>query len=526
MPEEFPFFGDARLPSAEPDEARLSAQEKYSFLNQHGVFPPISGLSSPLPSNDIPQPSVEVDLMESNNHDSMFVTPEPEEGCRRLSMPVSVHSTPEVSHRSQFYKEQTLDDDRMMVEEADCSPKSRQIWLISKPAAKTSDRKGFGNTAIKAEREHERTQPDNIIEIQKRLISQHNAAGLHRSGASTLFSKSMARPVSLSQLPKRKPKPRHGTVYQPKSLDDIVDVKVEFETAMRQGEEEVNWMGQHGEDEENEELENLKRLRQSFQRRNNEGSLTDVETIEMMKINQQIELHKRRQEAANRLNLRDAMSVSSDDEEDEGDEGGLRQSRYNQEDEDDYMIQTTERVLSQEAEETAKKQKLNSNKKPIKARRKVAKTAREVEKNRREKEREKERKKRARAALSKRAPSKGKKPKAGKVAGPRAKKQHKSHMKSSWDDRETLQTLLHDLLHSDFAADRQAQGELPDAPEIHETRKEKALHALLASVPDDYDTHRAKTERSDLDKASKHFGHGRVKFANGSWKVKGMKSHL
>jgi hypothetical protein len=526
MSEEFPFFDDSRLQSVELGDAGLSAQEEYPFLNQYGVFPPISRFSSPFLSNDTPQPSVEVEFMESNNQASMFVTPEPEQGRCRLSTPVSVHSTLEVTHRSQLHKGQTLDDDCMIVEEEDCSPERHQKWSTSKSNPKTSDGKNFGNTLIKVEPGLEPAQPENLIEIQKRLISQHNAARLRISGASTVFSKRTAHPISLSQSPKRKPKPRRGTVYQPKSLDDIVDVKVEFETAMRRGEEEVNWIGQHDEDEENEEFENLKRLRQSFQRRKIEGSLTEVETVEMMKINQQIELHKRRQEAANRLNRREAISVSSDDEEDERNRGGLRQSGYNQEDEDDHMTRATERVLFQEAEETAKKPKLNGNKKPTQSRRKVAKTAREVEKYRREKEREKERKKRARAALSKRAPLKGKKSKAGKVTGPRAKKQHKSHMKSAWDDGETLQTLLHGLLHNDFIADRQAQGEFPDAPEIHETRKEKALHALLASVPDDYDTHRAKTERSDLDKASKHFGHGRVKFVNGSWKVKGMKSHL
>ena len=527
MSEGFSFFDDTRLPSEEPDEAGILAQDNYSMSNQYGTFPPMPRSSSPLLGNDIPQPSIEVDFMESNNHTSMFVTPEPEEGRRRFSTPFSIYSTPEVSHRSQFHKGPTLDDDCMIVEEADCSRESRQIWSISKSKPKTSGGNPFGDEVIKIEPGLERAQPANLIEIQKRLISQHNAARLRRSGASTIFGTRSARPIRLSPSPKSKPKPRRGTAYRPKTLDDIVDVKVEFETAMRRGEEDVNWMGQHDEDEENEEFENLKRLRQSLQRRKDEGPLTDLETVEMMKVNQQIELHKRRKEAVNRLNQKEAMYISSDDEEDNGDEDGLRQSGYNQEGEDDHMARTTGRVLFQETEETAKKPKSNGNKKSTKGRRKVAKTAREVEENRREKEREKERKKRARAALSKRAPLKGKKSKkSGKVTGPKAKKQYKSHMKSAWDDRETLQTLLHDLVYNDFIADRQAQGELPDAPEIHETNKNKALHALLASVPDDYDTHRAKTERSDLDKASKHFGYGRVKFVNGSWKVKGMKSHL
>jgi hypothetical protein len=526
MSEEFSFFDDARLPSEEPDQGGLSAQGNYPMSNQYSTFPPISRSTSPLFGNDIPHPSIEVDFMESHNHDSMFVTPEPEERRRRFSTPLSIHSTPEVIHRPQFHKVKTLDDDCMIVEEADCSSESRQIWSISKSIPKTSGGKKFGDKAIKVEPGLEVAKPANLIEIQKRLISQHNAARLRTSGASTIFGTRTAHQINSSPS-KRKPKPRRGTVYQPKSLDNIVDVKVEFETAMRQGGEELNWMGQHDEDEENEEFENLKRLRHSFQERQKAGSLTDVEAVEMMKINQQIALNQRRQEAINRLNQKEAISVSSDDEEHEGDHGGFRQSDYNQEDKDDHMTRTTESVFFQGAEETVKKSKSNANKKPTKSRRKVAKTAREVEENRREKEREKERKKRARAALSKRAPLKGKKSKkAGKVTGPKAKKQHKSHMKSALNDRETLQTLLQDLVHSDFIADRQAQGELPDAPEIHETNKNKALHVLLASVPDDYDTHRAKTERSDLDKASKHFGYGRVKFANGSWKVKGMKSHL
>jgi hypothetical protein len=527
MSEDFSFFDDARLPSETPGEAGDSAQDQYSLLNQYGAFPPISGLSSPFSREDIPQASIEADDMEIKERFRMFVTPDPDERRLRYSTSPSIHDTPAMHYQMASPDRQDIDGDCMIVDEDDCSPEARKKWLKSKVKQKTFGGRTFGDAVIKVEPGLERTRPANLIEIQKKLIAQHNATRLRKSGASTFFGSRMARAISLSQSPKRKPKPRRGTVYQQKSLDDIVDVKVEFETLMRRGKENNSWMEEQDDRiEEHDELENLKRLRQSFQKRKSAGHLSEVETIEMMKINQQIELQNRRQEAVNRLNQKEAMYVSSDDGEDDRAERLLRQSWYNQADDDDNMARTTERVLFQDAEEPVKLAKSKGNKKPTKGKgRKVAKTAREVEEKRREKAREKEWKKRARAALSKRAPPKGKASKKKKAA---VKKDHKSHMKGGWKSGgETLQALLQDLVHNDFIADRQAQGELPDAPEINETRKDKALHALLASVPDDYDTHRAKTEKSHLAKASKRFGFGRVKWiVDGSWKLKGMKSHL
>jgi hypothetical protein len=529
MSEDFSFFDDARLPSEEPDEAENSSQDNNSLLSQYGAFPPVSGSFSPFSAMGVPQPPIEIDTVDNGNYGGIFVTPEPDDTRGRLSTPVARHTTPDFTYRLPFNKKQTIDDDCMIVEEADCSPESRQLWSVSKSKPKASCKRKFGDAVIKVEPGLEPVRPANLVEIQKTLIAQHNATKLRKSGASTLFGSRMSRQISLSQSPKRKPKPRRGSVYQQKSLDDIVDVKEEFETLMRRGDGNISWMeDQDDRDEENEELENLKGLRQSFQKQQNARGLTEVETIEMMKVNQQIELRNRRHETANRLNQKEVVLVSSDDDiEDEGAERLLRQSWYNQIDEDDETARTIERDLFQEAAEPAKLSISKGSKKPTKGKgRKVAKTAREVEERRREKERKKERKKRARLALSRRAPTKGKESKnSGKKA---AKKDYKSHMKGAWNGgREALHALLQDLIHNDFIADRLAQGELPDAPEINETRKDKALQALLVSAPDDYDTHRAKIDKSDLTRASKRFGFGRVKWiVDGSWKLKGMKSHL
>jgi len=524
MSEDLSFFDNVRLPSEDPVEAGISAQDNNSLLSQHGAFPPVSGSFSPLYNADVFQPSIETDNMSEGNHDGMFVTPEPDDTTTAM-----ICSTPDFDYRSPFHMRENVDDDCVIVEEADCFGKSRQLWSISKSKPTASRRGSSGDIVTKAEPRTEPPRANNLMKIQKRLMAQHNASKMRKSGASTIFGPRTARQISLSESPKRKAKPRRGSIYQQKSLNDIVDVKVEFETLMRRRDENTSWMEEEDDkNEENEEFENLKRLRQAFQKRQNEGSLTEVETIEMMKINQQIELRNRFQETANRLNQKEVVVVSSDDEgEDDHAERLLRQSWYNQVHEDDQMARTTERDLFQDTREPSQTSKPKGSKKPTKGKgRTFAKTAREVEEKRREKEREKERKKRARAALSKRAPPKkkgAKKP--GKGA---TKRDHKSHMKNGCGSgAEALHAMLQDLVHNDFIADRLAQGKLPEAPQINETRKDKALQALLVSAPNDYDTHRARYDKSDLNRASKRFGFGRVKWlVDGSWKLKGMKSSL
>jgi hypothetical protein len=524
MSEGFYFFDDARLPSEEPDERGISAEDSYNLLGQYGAFTPVFGLPSPLPGEDVPQPSIEMDPMENESHGGMFVTPDPDEGRLRYSMSLSIHNTPPGDFQMLSPGRQDTGGDCRIVDEEDCSPEAREKWLKSKSKHGTSAGRNFGDFVIKVEPGLGRARPANLVDIQKRLIAQHNATRLRKSGASTIFS-SRTRPINLTPSPRTKPKPRRGTLHQQRSLDDIVDVKEEFQSIMRREEDDVRWMEQNDDDGGTEELETLKMLKRSFEQQQKSKDLSEAETIELMKVNQQIELQRRRKEAMERNN----MFISSDDEEEDGSERLLRQSLYSQAAEDEHMARTTERDFVRETEVPIEKQKLGGIKKPTKGRgRKVAKTAREVEQNRREKEREKQRKKRARAANSKRAPLKGKgSKKSGKSVGPKGKKAYKSHMKAGWGGAgETLQTLMQDLIHNDFVADRQAQGDYGEAPEIHETTKEKALRALLASVPADYDTHKAKADKSDLKEASKRFGYGRVKNVDGRWKLSGMKSPL
>lgn len=523
MSEEFSFFDDVRLPSEEPDEGGISAEDNYNLLNQYGAFPPVFGLPSSFSREDMPQPSTEVDPMENESDGGMFVTPDPDEQRLRYTTPLSIHNTTPKDFQMLSPDRKDTGGDCVIIDEEDCSPESREKWSKSKTKHKTSASRNFGDVGIKAEPGLERARPADLVDIQKRLIAQHNATRLRKSGASTIFG-SRTRPIDLTPPPRTKPKPRRGTLYQQRTLDDIVDVKEEFQSIMHREEDDVGWMEQNDDDGGTEELEGLKVLKRSFEQRQKSKDLSEVETIELMKVNQQIELQRRRKEAMERND----MFISSDDEEDRN-ERLLRQSLYSQAAEDEHMARTTERDFIQETEAPVEKQKSGSIKKLGKGRgRKVAKTAREVEENRREKEREKQRKKRARAVNSKRAPLKGKvSKKSGKATGKKGKKEYKSHMKAGWGGaEETLQSLMQDLMHNDFVADRQAQGEYGEAPKIHETTKEKALRALLASVPADYDTHKAKADKSDLKEASKRFGFGRVKNVDGRWKLSGMKSPL
>jgi hypothetical protein len=173
--------------------------------------------------------------------------------------------------------------------------------------------------------------------------------------------------------------------------------------------------------------------------------------------------------------------------------------------------------------------------KKVVKRRKPAKTAREVEERRREDERKKTRKKMDMLTMMNRpqkqrglVPSNTLKVKTLKKGRGRKPREYKSRMKTRGDrgSEDTLGTMVESLMRSDAIKERQAQGDFGEAPEIHERSKEGQMDALMASVPQDYDTHKSKAERSDLLKASKIFGNKKVTASGGKWKLKGMKSQL
>jgi SNF2 family DNA or RNA helicase len=64
------------------------------------------------------------------------------------------------------------------------------------------------------------------------------------------------------------------------------------------------------------------------------------------------------------------------------------------------------------------------------------------------------------------------------------------------------------------------------APSIRESTKRGQLEALIASIPDDYDVHKKKTDKSALKRASMRFGFKMVTAVNGKWMLKGMKNAL
>lgn len=85
---------------------------------------------------------------------------------------------------------------------------------------------------------------------------------------------------------------------------------------------------------------------------------------------------------------------------------------------------------------------------------------------------------------------------------------------------------LDSLLGSNIYEDGNRNLERPDLPLVTETRKDKALKALLAGVPLENQAE-SRGQKSDLERASKILGKYKVSAdGNGKWKLKGMKSSL
>jgi hypothetical protein len=72
---------------------------------------------------------------------------------------------------------------------------------------------------------------------------------------------------------------------------------------MRRDEDDVRWMEQNNDDGGMEELDNLKVLKSSFEQQQRSKNLSEVEAIELMRVNHQIELQRRRKEATECNNM-------------------------------------------------------------------------------------------------------------------------------------------------------------------------------------------------------------------------------
>ncbi|KAI9765896.1 MAG: hypothetical protein M1840_007037 [Geoglossum simile] len=124
----------------------------------------------------------------------------------------------------------------------------------------------------------------------------------------------------------------------------------------------------------------------------------------------------------------------------------------------------------------------------------------------------------------------GKVTKSGAKPSKTAKASKKASRHKSTDCRGGLgdggEDLLHSLFFTDAIALRQAQKDYGEAPVIEEkSHKDRMLKELMASIPKDH-KRLVTNDKTQVLKASKNFGYGRVKACEGKWLLKGMISPL
>ncbi|KFY84973.1 hypothetical protein V500_08836 [Pseudogymnoascus sp. VKM F-4518 (FW-2643)] len=164
-----------------------------------------------------------------------------------------------------------------------------------------------------------------------------------------------------------------------------------------------------------------------------------------------------------------------------------------------------------------------------KSKRAINRTARDVQSSLRDREAEKRANQAATAESGGnkgRAAKKGKRQTTGEVPTTTFKTP-KGRMRNQWSEvDDTVQKMLTSLIQGDTIKERMEQGDVEEGPDIVTTNKANQLKELFSSIPRDYDTHKARNERNTLHKASKAFGHGKVKVIDGKWLLVGMKTPL
>lgn len=166
-----------------------------------------------------------------------------------------------------------------------------------------------------------------------------------------------------------------------------------------------------------------------------------------------------------------------------------------------------------------------------KSKRTINKTARDVQSSSRNREAEKRARQAAKAeAVGNNGGHAAKKGKGKQTTGEirtTSSKTHKSRMRNQWSEvDDTVQKMLTSLIQSDTIKERMEQGDVEQGPDIVTANKANQLKELFSSIPRDYDTHKARNERNTLNKASKSFGHGKVRVIDGKWLLVGMNTPL
>jgi hypothetical protein len=310
------------------------------------------------------------------------------------------------------------------------------------------------------------------------------------------------------------------TPASPTSIGDEVGEKENIAIYMPHDTADNSWMEQDNNDaKEAEEIERLRKLEASLKSRNARNQLSEMEIYQLRRVTNELKLNKRRKEIAERHKEEPidvmfvAETVISGDSNGSGKlNGGPVEHTVN------YQQPLWDPLLNDNIKN--------------KKRRKISRSAREVEEKRREKERGKSRKRRDKLALLNGSSnkkivtvSKTKKEKSTKKVG-KIPREYRSRMKEAGSN-DALEAMLGSLAYNDPIQERLVQDDFGLAPEIHERgSKKRQMDALMSIIPNDYDIHKSATQRSDLLRASRSFGYGKVVASDGKWKLKGMKSSL
>jgi hypothetical protein len=309
---------------------------------------------------------------------------------------------------------------------------------------------------------------------------------------------------------------RLGQVQEsPIYISDLVDVSQKFVASMHHDSEDNAWMEDDDDAGEAEEIEKLRAVEMNLKKRKALNQLSEIESYELRRASNQLSLIRRRKEVAERGNeVNDCMFVPESMTEAErrpGDGAISEECQPSSKTINDG--QPVHDTMSRDIGKTTK-------------RRKVAKNAREVEERRREKEQEKSKKGRPAQVSGRRGPvaKKVTKNQRSKKGG-RKPQENKPRMKNGNRGKGMLSSLIHsDAIKERLAQENESFGK---EPEIHErSSRKRQMDALMASIPNDYDIHKSRTQKSDIIRASKSFGFKKVVVVDGKWKLKGMSSPL
>lgn len=498
-----------------------------------------AGLYTPPPTQISQMVSDDQNIQVTEGRGGLFVTPDPEDGLgiqRSFRTEGHREDSPTTDDTLGNSADAEPDDDIESIAEEEGSEESRYLWSIETPFKPQS--------ATKLERVAQIPGPDIFgstltfpVPETMATAPQYNTSAAPNRDNRTIFAAQQA----MKHQMMRKRKTSAASIFggnaaksQKYRRDSTTSVSRNGNAARNNGVEDKpedgqddSWMDESRQKSNQDELSSLKAVRDALKNKEvSSGDILPNEHFQLLKTEEKIKSIERRQRKGR------------GDESPGGDEGGKHFAREDSENSSDFdepdnaLICWNDDELENHPAPDSNNPGKGQSKKGSKGKGKGKgnKDARSVEKARRLKEVQKLQKEKAKKDAKNKKGSavpkgKGKKVNTGRQLAKSNKNGRKEEIQLKKAD-ETIMKMLRSLTTSDQIADRMEMGDISKTPAIFAKNKQKQLEALFKSIPEDYDTHKAKTERKDLLEASKRFGDGKVKAVNGKWQLKGMRSHL